>query len=186
MQTEEAGRFDAVVYVATSVDGFIARQDGSLDWLPDAEANPSEDYGWGELMSSIDAVVMGRATFEVARVHPGSPYGDVPIFVLSTRDLDVDPDTGWEVERLSGDVDSIVADLVRRGLHRVYVDGGVVIQAFLRRGLVRRITVTQLPILLGSGIRLFGDLESDVHLHLRESRSWENGWVQLTYDVVEP
>ena len=173
---------DAVVYVAASVDGYIARADGSLDWLPNADPDQGEDYGWSDLMASIDAVVMGRETFEVARDYPGSPYGDASVFVLTTRDLG--PMPGWDVEVLNGDVHEVAAAMEQRGLQTIYVDGGTVIQSFLRAGLVRRITVTQLPILLGGGIRLFGGHETDIHLRLVSSTAYDNGWLQVTYDVT--
>ena len=173
---------DATVFVAMSLDGFIARRDGSLDWL-EATAG-DEDYGFGDLMASIDALVMGRNTFEVARTAEAWPYGETPVVVLTHRDLEIP--AGWDrpVERMTGSPPQVAASLAERRIERICVDGGEVIQAFLRAGYVRRIVITRIPVLIGRGIPLFGPLGGDIALRLVRSESYANSWTQVEYEVT--
>ena len=172
----------AAVFIATSLDGFIARQDGELDWLVDPDQGV-EDYGFGEFMDSVEAVVVGRNTFEVVRSAESWSYRDKPFFVLSNRDLDLPDHLRDRVERRSGSIDHISQYFAQRGVDRVYVDGGATIRQFLRAGLVESLTITTLPILLGSGISLFGDVGGDITLQLAHSTSFSNGWIQSEYRV---
>ncbi|MEQ8177676.1 MAG: dihydrofolate reductase family protein [Amphiplicatus sp.] len=166
----------ASVFVGASVDGFIARADGGLDWLPE----DCEDHGYNEFMATVDALVMGRNTFEIVLAFGGWAYGDKPVFVLSNRPLPPVPD-GAIVERLSGAPTEIMSALAARGVGHVYVDGGIVIQSFLREGLVQRLIVTRIPVLLGEGIPLFGALSGDVRLKHVATRSFPSGLVQSEY-----
>ena len=173
---------DATVFVAATLDGFIARRDGGLDWL-EATAG-DEDYGFGDLMASIDALVMGRITFEVARTAGVWHYGDTPVFVLTHRDLEIP--AGWDrrVEALTGSARQVAEGLAERGMERICVDGGEVIQAFLRAGYVRRIVITRIPVLIGRGIPLFGPLGGDIALRLVRSEAYANSWTQVEYEVI--
>ena len=147
------------VFIATSLDGFISRSNGSIDWLNEASAPvpEGEDSGYGEFMSSVDALVMGRNTFEQILSFDGDwPYRTTPVIVLSRqlKSLPVDvPDT----VSLSADVPKrLLQRLSRQGLNHLYIDGGLTIQSFLAAGLIDEITITIIPILIGAGKPLFG------------------------------
>jgi dihydrofolate reductase len=171
----------ASVFVGTSLDGFIARTDGSFDFL---SAGGDEPHGYEEFMATVDALVLGRNTFETAHAFPSWPYGKTPVFVLSSRALPPVP-AGAVVERLSGDPSEIFANLSARGIGHVYVDGGLTIQAFLRAGLVQRVVVTRVPVLIGAGIPLFGATGGrDIALRHVATRSYAGGLVQSEYEVV--
>ena len=145
------------VYVATSLDGFIAASDGGLDWLMETPNPEQSDYGFAEFMSGIDAIVMGRNTFETVLTFGDWPYSK-PVFVLS-RTLDEVPEGLRDrVEVVSDDPVTLVSQLGERGFSNPYVDGGRVIQSFLEEDLVDELIITRIPILLGDGIPLFGKL----------------------------
>jgi dihydrofolate reductase len=167
----------ASVFIATSLDGFIAREDGAIDWLP---ANP-EPHGYDEFIASVDAIVIGRKTFETVLSFGGWAYGKTPVVVLSTKELKA-PE-GANCEFLSGDPHEIAARLDERGFHHVYLDGGVTIQRFLGAGLIQRMIITRIPILLGSGIPLFGPLSRDVRLTHVATRPFAEGLVQSEYTI---
>ncbi len=170
----------ASVFVGASVDGFIARADGGLDWLP---ADGGEPHGFEEFMASVDALVMGRNTFDVVLAFGGWFYGAKPVFVLSNRPLPPAP-AGAVVERMAGSPADIVAALAARGIGHIYVDGGVTIQRFLRAGLIQRLIVTRVPVLIGEGIPLFGPLPADVRLEHVATRSFPSGLVQTEYRLA--
>lgn len=173
------------VFIATSLDGYIARSDGSIDWLEAANTTvpQGEDCGYGEFMSSVDVLVMGRGTFETVLSFPAWPYGDKPVWVVS-RTLTSLPTTLPPQVRLMNDAPfEIVSIAGQCGHRRLYVDGGQLIQAFLRDGLITDLTVTTIPVLLGAGRTLFGTLSRDVTLKLVSSKSYPFGFVQSTYQV---
>jgi dihydrofolate reductase len=170
----------ASVFVGTSVDGFIARADGSFDFLP---AGGGEPHGYDEFMATVDALVIGRKTFETVLGFDTWAYGEKPVFVLSTRPLAPAP-PGAVVERMSGDPAEIVARLAARGIRHVYVDGGITIQRFLRAGLIQRLVITRVPVLIGSGIPLFGELQRDLVLRHVATRQYASGLVQSEYVVA--
>lgn len=168
------------VFVGISVDGFIARRDGGLDFLP---AEP-EDHGYDELMASVDALVMGRATFETVLGFGGDwPYGDKRVVVLSSRPLDLSAVRGGRVEQMGGEPAEIVARLEATGARNLYLDGGLTVQRFLRAGLVDRLVLTRVPVLIGEGLPLFGPLAHDVRLRHVATRSFPSGLVQTEYAV---
>ncbi|MGE5092238.1 MAG: dihydrofolate reductase family protein [Bacillota bacterium] len=171
----------ASVFIATSLDGFIARDNGDLDWLP---AGGGEPHGYDEFIASVDALVIGRKTYETVLAFETWPYGHRPVFVLSTRALAPAP-TGAVVERMSGDPAEIVSRLAERGIRHIYVDGGITIQRFLRAGLLQRLVITRIPVLLGAGIPLFGDLPHDIWLEHVTTRAFAGGLVQSEYVVRE-
>ena len=176
----------ASVYIATSLDGFIAREDGALDWLPGADgtgADQGEDYGYAAFMATVDALVMGRKTYEMVRSFGDWPYR-VPVSVLSSRPLDVPEDLQGKVERQSGEPREIVAAWAHRGAKHLYVDGGRTIQQFLAARLIDRLILTRIPVLLGQGIPLFGPLPHDLRLRHTETTSYPSGLVQSSYEVV--
>ena len=176
----------AAVFIACSLDGFIARPDGDIGWLNEASAGlpEGEDCGYGAFMADVDAIVMGRKTFEQVLSFEGAwPYGSTPLVVLSRRPLEIPERLAGSVSQDAGAPEAIAARLAARGARKLYVDGGRTVQAFLAAGPVDEITVTLIPVLLGAGIPLFGPLERDLGLTLVSSRAYEVGFVQLVYRV---
>ena len=170
----------ASVFVGTSLDGFIARANGAFDFLPPGGGEP---HGYDEFMATVDALVIGRKTFETVLAFDAWPYGEKPVFVLSTRTLGPAP-IGAEVEHLSGAPAEIVSQLAARGVGHVYVDGGITIQRFLQAGLIQRLIITRIPVLLGDGIPLFGALQKDIVLRHIATRQYASGLVQSEYVIA--
>ena len=172
--------FDASVFVGTSLDGFIAREDGDFSWLLGA-GEKLGDTGYAAFAATVDALVIGRNTYDVVAAFEEWPYTDKRVLVLSTTLTEVaEPLT--TVHRSLSDA---VATLESERKRHVYVDGGQVIQEFLRAGLVSDLTISRAPILLGSGIPLFGRLDHDVQLELVSLRDMGEGFVQSKYRVVQ-
>lgn len=174
-------RLKTSVFVGTSLDGFIARADGSFDFLEGSGG--SEPHGYEEFFATVDALLIGRKTFETVLKFDTWPYGGKPTFVLSTRPLAPSP-PGAVVERMSGAPAEVVAALAARGFKHVYVDGGLTIQRFLQAGLIDRLIVARVPVLIGSGIPLFGSLERDIGLRHVATRVYASGLVQSEYAVA--
>jgi dihydrofolate reductase len=169
----------ASVFIATSLDGFIARQNGALDWLP-VDAEP---HGYNEFIATVDAIVIGRKTFETVLTFDAWPYGKKQVVVLtSTPSALVVPD-GAVCDVMAGTPQEIVTRLSQRGMKHLYVDGGVTIQRFLQAGLIQRLIITRIPVLLGGGIPLFGSLSSDVRLQHVATRTYPSGLVQSEYVI---
>lgn len=166
------------VFIATTLDGFIARPDGGIDWLSIVE-RPGEDYGYGRFFDSVDTLVVGRKTYETALGFARWPYAGKRCVVLtSTKST---PEHG-EIF-YSGDVAKLVERLTFEDARHVYVDGGAVIQQFLAQRLVADMTISVVPVVLGDGVRLFGPTGADISLELVASRAFESGLVQLEYRV---
>lgn len=170
--------FRTRVFIATSLDGFIARPDGDLDWLTE-RGERAGDTGYAAFMANIDAIVMGRNTYEKTQTFGFWPYEGLNVSVLSTR-LDSD-DPRITVER---DLPGLIRQLNSSGATSVYVDGGQLVQSFLRAGLLDEITITTAPVLLGSGVPLFGALDHDVELEHRATTTLAEGFVQSTYALT--
>jgi dihydrofolate reductase len=169
------------VFIGTSVDGFIARRNGSFDFLP---TGGGELHGFTEFMASVDALVIGRNTYETVLVFPEWPYGKKRVVVLSSRSLDLSAVRGGVVEQMSGSPAEIVAKLAATGAHHLYVDGGITIQRFLRAGLVHRLIITRVPVLIGEGIPLFGALPHDLRLRHIATQHYPSGMVKTEYEVA--
>jgi len=169
----------ASVFIATSLDGFIARPDGGLDWLP---VDGGEPHGYTEFMSTVDAIVIGRKTFETVLSFDSWPY-EKPVVVLSSRPSELVAPDGLVCDMMGGTPEEIVTRLSERGMKHLYIDGGVTIQRFLEAGLIQRLTITRIPVLLGDGIPLFGALSRDVRLEHVATRSYPSGMVQSEYVV---
>jgi dihydrofolate reductase len=167
------------VFVGVSVDGFIARQDGSLDWLP-ADA---EEHGYTDFIATVDAIVMGRGTFDTVLTFGSWPF-DKPVIVLTTRPIGVQLPKNANVEIMAGDPRDIVDQLAARGMKHLYIDGGVTIQRFLNAGLIDRMTITRVPVVIGGGIPLFGPMQRDIRLEHLGTRSYPSGLVTTEYAVV--
>ena len=177
------------IHMAASLDGFIARKDGRVDWLETAdefEGGASLEADFVEaFLRTIDCYVMGSRTYETALNFEakglGWSYGDKPTFVLTTRDL---PRTRDTVEFYSGDLSSFVNDRLRREFRSIwFVGGGAVSGECLRRGLADEIRYSLLPILIGDGVPFFERLGRDVMLHLAEVKAYKSGIVELRYEV---
>jgi dihydrofolate reductase len=169
------------VFVGTSVDGFIARKNGSFDFLP---ADGGEPHGYEEFMASVDALVIGRNTFDVVRAMPAWPYGQKRVIVLSSHAVDLSDVRDGVVEHMAGSPEEIVAKLAASGAKHLYVDGGITIQRFLRAGLVDRLIITRVPVLIGEGIPLFGPVPRDVRLEHVSTQTFRSGMVKSEYRVL--
>lgn len=168
------------VFIASSLDGFIAAKDGSLDWLDDA-ARADEDYGYDAFIGTVDALAMGRGTYDyIAHLDP-LPFGDRPVYVFTHRPPEPRPGvTFWQPTPREA-----LAHWSDRGLGRVYVDGGRLISAFLAEGLIDDLLLTKVPILLGDGIPLFHPMPVTGHLRLDGVQSWPSGMVNLAYSRTD-
>ena len=171
----------ASVFIGTSVDGFIARPKGELDWLPQGDV---EEHGYTAFFESVDALVIGRGTFETVLTFGAWPYGKKPVVVLSSRPLDLSSVKGNNVQQMSGTPGEIVSRLESQGVNHIYVDGGVTIQRFLRAGLIQRLIITRIPVLIGSGVPLIGALAVDIRLEHIETRSYPTGLVRSEHLAV--
>ena len=169
------------VFIGTSVDGFIARQNGSFDFLP---AEGGEAHGYDEFMASVDTLVIGRKTFEIVLGLPAWPYGGKKVVVLSSKPVDFSAVRESAIERMAGSPTEIVEALAAKGAQHVYVDGGITIQGFLREGLIRRLIITRVPVLIGEGIPLFGSLPRDVRLRHVATEQYKSGLVKSEYQVI--
>ena len=170
------------VFIGTSLDGFIARPNGDLDFLPEGGGEP---HGYDEFIASVDALVIGRKTFEKVLTFEAWPYGDKRVVVLSSRPVDLSAAGGGAgVEQMAGPPAEIVSRLAASGAHHLYVDGGITIQGFLRAGLIQRLIITRVPVLIGDGIPLFGTLERDIRLRHVATQHYPSGLVQSEYAVV--
>jgi dihydrofolate reductase len=181
--------FSGSVFLGMSVDGFIARLDGDLSWLDGGsdggapDDGEGGDFGFGEFVAGIDALVMGRGTYEVIAPYAEWPYQGKPVHLLSTTfAADADP-------RLAGvhrSFDEAVAALSAAGYRRVYVDGGRTVHAFLRAGLIADLTLSRVPVLIGTGHTPFGELAADIPLEHVRTQTFGGGMVQTTYRVRPP
>jgi dihydrofolate reductase len=162
------------VFIAVSLDGFIARPDGRLDWL---DPFHGEEHGYGAFFAGVDALVIGRGTYDTVVAFPEWPYGDKRLIVCTSRAAD--PRHGEEL--WSGPPRALAERLEREGVRRVYIDGGALIRSFLREGLIDELTINLVPLILGSGLPLFaGDLP-EIKLRFVESKSLPSGIVQIRY-----
>jgi dihydrofolate reductase len=172
----------AEVFIATSLDGFIARPDGDIGWLTGRPVPEGEDFGYAAFQDGIGAMVMGRESLEKVLTFPEWPY-KVPVVVLSrTPDKVAVPEALAGRVRVSGKAPrAVLEELGAGGVTRVYIDGGQTIRSFLAEGLVRRVIVTLIPVLLGQGRPLWGHGPGDIELTLVGERQFGNGFVQVEY-----
>ncbi|MGH9758262.1 MAG: dihydrofolate reductase family protein [Candidatus Acidiferrales bacterium] len=169
------------VFIGTSVDGFIARPSGEYDFLPEGGGEP---HGYDEFIETVDALVIGRKTFETVQGFANWPYGKRRVVVLSTRPLDFSALREYPVEQMAGDPAEIVLNLTNRGFQHIYVDGGITIQKFLSAGMIERLIITRVPVLIGQGIPLFGSLPGDVHLQHVATQQFASGLVKSEYRIL--
>jgi len=169
-----------IIYIATSLDGFIARKDGNIDWLTDLPNPDNSDYGFSSFIDGIDGIIMGRNTFETVVSFNQWPYTK-PVFVLSNKLKTVPEAYREKATIVMGDIGDIVESLRMEGIERIYVDGGKTIQSFLKRNLIDELIITRVPILLGSGIPLFAEMDFETKLKLVDSEILSGNLVKSTY-----
>lgn len=176
----------ASVCIATSLDGFISRSDGDIDWLLEANATvtPGEDCGYAKFMETVDVLVMGRKTYEQVITFDPWPYMGLEVIVLSSQKVSIPAHLQSCVVTSSETPADLIKRLANRGLRHVYIDGGKTIQGFLADGLIHQITITVVPVLLGSGRPLFATVGKGQKLDLVSSTAYEFGFVQSTYRVI--
>ena len=186
--------FSSSVFLGMSVDGFIARRDGDLSFLDGSgdeggsnsggapDDGEGGDFGFAEFVAGIDAIVMGRSTYEFIAPFDDWPYQGKPVHVLSTT-LEVGADPRITVHP---SFDEAVAALGAAGYRRLYVDGGRTVDTFLRAGLIADLTLSRVPVLIGSGHTPFGELEADIPLEHVRTQTFPGGMVQTTYRVLRP
>ena len=168
------------VYIGTSLDGFIARKDGDIDWLIKFE-NQEVNDSYGEFISKIDVIVIGRGTFEKVLTFPTWPY-EKKVFVLSTGIKQIPDILRGKVTVLSMKPGELLNYLSNEGFSNIYIDGGKVIQDFLKEDYVDELIVTQVPVLIGSGIPLFGYLDNDLQFKHIRTNIYSNGLVKSHYE----
>jgi len=173
------------VYIATTVDGFIATPDGGIEWLhkPEYEDAASIGLAYNEFISAIDAIIMGRHTYEKALTFDEWYYQDTEVIVLTSQDPKLPERLIGKVRFTSGTPQKIVSELAKAGKKHVYIDGGITIQRFLKEKLITELTITVIPILLGSGIPLFGNEGIEQPLELIEVFTSDSGTVQKRYRI---
>ena len=173
------------VFIATSLDGFIARENGELDWLDAANATvpKGEDCGYLQFIETIDVLVMGRKTYEKVLSFGIWPYGNTSVIVLSSKKIEFQNDLNQNIACSSESPKNLCQRLAKEGAKRLYIDGGITIQRFLAEGLITDLTITVIPILLGSGKPLFSTAGKDIPLRHVATKSFDFGFVQSTYKV---
>ena len=169
-----------IVYIATSLDGHIAKKDGNIDWLMEVPNPENSDYGFREFMERIDGIIMGRNTFETVVGFDQWPYFK-PVFVLSNS-LKSLPD-GYEdkAQIVRGELKNIVASLEKKGIRSFYIDGGKTIQSFLQEDLIDEMIITRIPTILGSGIPLFIDMDTELKFKVANTEVLNQYLVKSTY-----
>jgi len=173
------------VYIATSLDGYIARKNDDIEWLDEASAGvpEGEDCGYGELMKTVDLLVLGRRSYDKVLSFGKWPYVEQAVHVLSSKPIRFPDHIPDKVSCSSETPLELCERLSAEGVQHIYIDGGQTIQRFLAAGLVDEITITMIPVLLGDGIPLFGPLPSDINLSCLSATRFDFGFVQLKYGV---
>jgi dihydrofolate reductase len=170
------------VFIATSLDGYIADENGEIDWLTEIPNSSGHDGGFARFMESIDAIVMGRTSFEkVLSFGIEWPYPK-QVFVWTNTLDQVPPELHGKVEFVRGGIKEVVSLVQQKSFFSLYIDGGKTIQSFLKENLIHEIIVTRVPILLGRGIPLFKDVPR-LRLRHQSTQIFENGMVQSHYLV---
>lgn len=171
-----------IVYIATSLDGYITDKNGNIDWLISIDNPEDSDFGYADFMSEIDAIIMGKNTFEAVLGFGGEWPFDKPVFVLS-QSLTTLPDSLPEnVKLLQGNPEQIEATLMPYQFERVYVDGGKTVQAFLAENRIDELIVTRIPVLLGDGIPLFCQNEKQINYHHVKTTVYLDSLVKSHYE----
>lgn len=175
------------VFIATSLDGYIARNDGSIDWLMEANslAPQGEDCGYKSFIASIDTLIMGRYSYEKIITFDEWPYGALPVIVMSSKPIQVPEHLNHVVSVSNQSPTDLISELRQQGVQHIYLDGGLTIQRFLQDNLINEITITMIPVLIGSGRSLFGLLMHDIKLKHLATTTYPGGFVQIKYQIRE-
>ena len=180
------------VFIATSVDGFIAKEDGGVDWLhtagkPEIDMGDQADMGMNDYMSTVDCMIMGRKCMDMIssmNLTPEQwPYGTIKIIALSNTIKEAPDNMKGKVEMYSGNLQTLISNLENEGFKHAYIDGGTTIQAFINLKLINEITITKAPILLGKGKSLFGEIYKDIKLEEGKTIAFPNDFIQIKYKV---
>lgn len=180
------------VFIATSVDGYIATRDDGVEWLEnagrsDVDMGEHTDMGFGDYLASVDCMIMGRKCMEKIASFNLSPqqwpYGDLPIYVLSATLKEAPANMPDTVQIHSGDIPDLLSLLEAKGLKHAYVDGGTTITGFLNLKLIDEMTITQAPVLLGDGLPLFGKMDTPIVLTNTQTKAYPNDFIQSKYHV---
>lgn len=173
------------VFIATSIDGYIAKKNNDIDWLtkfnPPTGKGEDKDCGFSKFFSSVDALVMGKNTYNVVSHFDPWPYEGKRVIVLSSTLTSVCKQAGL----FNGDITQLIKKLHSEGIKHIYVDGGATISQFLNMGLVDQLIISIIPVVLGSGIPLFSNINNDKWCRLMTSQTYSNGLVQLHYEVIK-
>lgn len=173
------------VFIATSLDGCIADKNGEIEWLQNIPNPDNLDMGYNNFMKGIDAIVMGKNTFEtVCGFDIDWPYA-VPVFVISNSLRTIPEKFKDKAELVKGDLNEIVQQIHAKGHQNLYIDGGKTIQSFLNKNLINEIIVTIIPIILGGGIPLFSNINNMIHFKCVHTVLFSNHIVQNHYVLVE-
>jgi len=177
---------DVSVFIATSLDGFIATLDGGVDWLTESGTpEDNEEFGYTQFMSTVDVMVMGRKTLDIVLSFGVDwPYEGTRVIVLSRTMQEVPEELAGKIELYNGSITALANRLRSEGSKRVYVDGGTTIQSFLRDGLVTDITVTRVPVILGEGIPLFGPVKAPITLKHIQTADIGSSFVASKYHII--
>jgi len=170
-----------IVYIAASIDGYIATPDGGVEWLNEIPNPDQSDFGWSEFILGIDAILMGRNTFEKVLTFGDWPY-QKPVFVLSAKLKKVPDELSEKAEIIKGSIEDVIAELNQRGHTHIYIDGGKLIQSFLAEDLIDELIITRIPILLGKGIPLFRELEQSQKFIHKKTEIFNDSLVKSHYD----
>lgn len=176
----------ASVFIASSLDGYIARTDGSLDWLDEANKTvpESEDCGYREFIADIDILIMGRNTYEKVLSLGQWPY-EKHVIVLSRKNLKIPQALQEKISHSCEPVEVLYERLRKEGIKHLYIDGGLTIQRFLAAGLIDDLIITTIPILLGKGKPLFGTIDKSIKLKHLQTKSYKFGFVQSHYQLIK-
>jgi len=175
------------VYIAVSLDGFIARKNGDIDWLVDGDEGDksgNEPYGYKAFIDSVDILVMGRNSYEKVLTFSEWPYADTPVIVLSHSIIQPPKNLQESVSFSSETPVELASRLSAKGVSHLYIDGGITIANFLAEGLIDEMTLTRIPVILGDGIPLFHAVGRDIVLIHIFTKAFDNGYVQSKYRVT--
>jgi dihydrofolate reductase len=174
------------IYIACSIDGFIGKKDGNIDWLINIPNENNSDYGFGEFIKRIDGMIMGRRTFEkIMEMNLKEwPYTK-PVFVLSSTLKNVPDNLQGKAEIVHGNINEIVSILNNRGINNIYIDGGKTIQSFLKNDLIDEMIISVISILLGEGIPLFGEIRREIPFALEKSEYIDKNIVMHYYRKIK-
>lgn len=169
------------VFIATSLDGYIAYKNGGLDWLSTVPNPNNEDNGFVAFTQGIDAIVMGRNTFETVVGFEGEWVYQQPVFVLSNSLKEIPNSYQDKAFLINGTLTDVLDKIHAKGYKNLYIDGGTTIQNFLKEDLIDELIITKIPILLGGGSPLFGELENPLKFEFVSMKTYLGQMVQTHY-----